>query len=170
MGTRAITFVTAALREAVAEDIAMLLRHTIILLAAALGFAAPAFAQTMNGTPVPILLLVATSKTPPTMDELKGLIGHSVHDGSGNYIGSIEGIHIARDNTVKGVIVGLAQADGTITHDVALSWKSFQLTPAPGKEVAERVTVTVSPRILATLPAFQFPDPDLRGKIFGDTD
>ena len=116
------------------------------------------------------MMLIATSKTPPTMDELNGLIGHSVHDVGGHYVGDIEAIHIARNNAVEGVVVGLVQADGTSDHDVVLAWNNFQITPDADKDVAERVTVTVSPRILASLPAFQFSDPDLRGKVFGDVD
>lgn len=149
----------------------MRLKHTFILFAAALGLATPALAnQESANQGSAFLLLVATTKTPPTIDELKGLIGHSVHDASGNYVGDIEAIHIARNNQVQGVIVGLARGDGTTDHDVVLAWNNFQITPDKDKDVAERVTVNVSPRILATLPAFQFNDPDLRGKVFGEVD
>jgi hypothetical protein len=137
-----------------------------ILLAAMLASLAPAAAMAgPGGLPGSFILLVATSRTPPTEADLQKLIGHSLHDTGGNYLGSIEAIHVARNNHVQGVVVGLAQANGTIDHDIVLAWNSLQIASD-----ADRVTVNVSPRILATLPAFEFNDPDLRGKVFRDVD
>lgn len=137
-----------------------------ILLIAMLGAPTPGFARADDiGIPSSFLLFVAKFPAPPTEAELQRLIGHSIHDANGNYVGSIEAIHTGRDKSVQGVIVGLSQADGLIDHDIVVGWNNLQFS-----NDADRITVNLAPRILATLPAFQFTDPDLRGKVFGDID
>jgi len=127
-------------------------------------FAADGFSHT-NGIRRGQMLLLVVSRADPLSDsELSNLIGHSVHDSQGGYVGSVAAVHLGRDKKVKAVIIGLSNA-GSESREVALSWQELRFSSA-----ADKITVMLPTQALHALPRYTYLSADLRGTVFGDID
>lgn len=104
----------------------------------------------------------ATAVAPaPNKVESGKLIGREITNGQEVVVGVVRAVRLDQEERASDLIVDVGKFVGTDRRDVALPWKTLQLSDKGG-----RIMVNMTKAQLEALPEFQYADGQQRNTVF----